>query len=95
MKFLKLWEWIGKQPINVTKHLDAIIEVGEERFIVTGVNYENGRLISLKADKICCEMCKNNPEYNNGYAPPHTCDICGSLDAEDYEMWELRNEISK
>lgn len=37
-----------------------------------------------------CATCKNNSKYNNGYAPPHTCDICTSLDQDDeHEMWEL------
>lgn len=39
---------------------------------------------------INCDTCKNNPKYNNGYAPAHTCDICISLDQEDFEMWEHR-----
>lgn len=34
-----------------------------------------------------CSTCKNNVEY----PPPHTCDICTSLDQEEeYEMWEER-----
>lgn len=34
-----------------------------------------------------CTTCKNNVEY----PPPHTCDICTSLDQEEeYEMWEER-----
>lgn len=36
-----------------------------------------------------CSTCKNNVEY----PPPHTCDICQSLDQEeDYEMWEGKEE---
>lgn len=32
-----------------------------------------------------CSTCKNNVEF----PPPHTCDICTSLDQEEeYEMWE-------
>ena len=31
-----------------------------------------------------CASCKNNVEY----PPPHTCDICTSLDEEEYSMWE-------
>ena len=35
-----------------------------------------------------CSTCKNNVEY----PPPHTCDICTSLDQEEeYEMWEEKN----
>lgn len=32
-----------------------------------------------------CSTCKNNVEF----PPPHTCDICTSLDQEEeYSMWE-------
>lgn len=34
-----------------------------------------------------CSTCKNNVEF----PPPHTCDICTSLDQEeDYGMWEAK-----
>lgn len=34
-----------------------------------------------------CSTCKNNVEF----PPPHTCDICTSLDQEErYEMWESK-----
>ncbi len=34
-----------------------------------------------------CSTCKNNIEF----PPPHTCDICTSLDQEEeYEMWESK-----
>lgn len=37
-----------------------------------------------------CSTCKNNVEY----PPPHTCDICTSLDQEEeYSMWEARNDF--
>lgn len=35
-----------------------------------------------------CTTCKNNVEFS----PPHTCDICTSLDKEEeYEMWEAKD----
>lgn len=35
-----------------------------------------------------CSTCKNNIEF----PPPHTCDICTSLDQEEeYEMWEAKD----
>lgn len=34
-----------------------------------------------------CSTCKNNVEF----PPPHTCDICTSLDQEErYKMWESK-----
>lgn len=35
-----------------------------------------------------CTTCKNNVEF----PPPHTCDICTSLNQEEeYEMWEAKD----
>lgn len=35
-----------------------------------------------------CSTCKNNVEF----PPPHTCDICTSLDQEEeYSMWEEKD----
>lgn len=91
MKLVKLWEKIGKQPLRTSQHIDVIVQSGEDKFFVTGIKYDSGKFIGLQAEKICCKTCKNNSIYNNGYAPPHTCDICTSLDQEeDYEMWELK-----
>ena len=34
-----------------------------------------------------CSTCKNNVKF----PPPHTCDICTSLDQEErYKMWESK-----
>lgn len=40
------------------------------------------------SDCVCdCSTCKNNVEF----PPPHTCDICTSLDQdEEYSMWEAK-----
>lgn len=89
-KLLRLYDKIGKLPYRKCKHMDVMVEFGEDRFFVTEVKYNNKKSVSLKVEKISCETCKNNPRYNNGYSPPHTCDICTSLDSEDYEMWELK-----
>lgn len=52
-------------------------------------NLEIVALSDIK-ENVNCKTCKNNPLYNNGYAPPHTCDVCTSLDSEEYEMWERK-----
>lgn len=38
--------------------------------------------------KMDCSTCKNNVEY----PPPHTCDVCTSLDQKMYCMWEAKGE---
>lgn len=37
-----------------------------------------------------CSTCANNLEY----PPAHTCDICTSLDQEEYSMWKEKYEKS-
>lgn len=38
-----------------------------------------------------CSTCKNNVEF----PPPHTCDICTSLDQEEeYSMWEEKSRTN-
>jgi len=92
MKLIKLWEKIGKQPLKITQHQDTFVQSGRDKFFVTGINYKSGKFIDLQAEKICCNSCKNNPNYNNGYAPLHTCDICTSTDhcEDDYYMWKFK-----
>jgi hypothetical protein len=91
MKFLNLWNRIGKQPIKDTKKLDVVVETEDGRYIVTKINYLNGKLYSLQAERITCNNCKNSPQNNNGYCPPHTCDICTSLDEEEeFGMWNFK-----
>lgn len=85
MKLIKLWNKLGKQPLHITNHTDAIVFVNGEEYYITGIKYENGRPLGFNAVPINCSTCKNNIEY----PPPHTCDICTSLDQEEeYEMWE-------
>ncbi len=35
-----------------------------------------------------CSTCTNNVEF----PPPHTCDVCTSLNQEEkYELWKLKD----
>lgn len=40
--------------------------------------------------KMDCSTCKNNVEY----PPPHTCDVCTSLDQEMHCMWESKRGVT-
>ena len=59
--------------------------VGEE-YLSGDVDVMPKNMFKLSGNAIKdCSTCKNNVEYS----PPHTCDICTSLDQEEeYEMWE-------
>lgn len=85
MKLVDVWKRIGKQPLHITQHTEAKVFVGDEVYFITSIQYENGRPLGFNAIPINCSTCKNNVEF----PPPHTCDICTSLDQEEeYEMWE-------
>lgn len=95
MKYVKMMNKIIKQPIKDIKNNDIIVICGDKKFFVTGIEYESGKLIGLKAVEIGCKTCKNNPKYHDGEYPPHTCDMCDSLDAEPYCMWGTYMHPSK
>lgn len=87
MKLLEIWKRLGRQPITTTKSQDAKVFIEDEEYIITKVRYESGRWVGFEAIKRDCSTCKNNVEF----PPPHTCDICTSLDQEEeYEMWEVK-----
>lgn len=43
-------------------------------------------IIEYPGTNIDCSTCKNNVEY----PPPHTCDVCTSLDEEMHCMWNAK-----
>ena len=62
-------------PVSVAKQIVKSKGLGG----VLGYMAENDEVVKD------CSTCK----YNVEYPPPHTCDICMSLDQEEeYEMWE-------
>lgn len=89
MKLAKIWNKLGRQPLSVTQHTDAKVFIkgmpGE--YYIIGIRYENGKPLGFNAVEINCSTCRNNKEY----PPPHTCDICTSLDQEEeYGMWKAK-----
>lgn len=87
MKLVKIWSKLGKQPLYITQHVDAKVIIEDREYYITGIKYENGRPLGFNAIPINCSTCKNNVEF----PPPHTCDICTSLDQEEeYGMWEAK-----
>lgn len=55
---------------------EQILEIAEK----LGEDHDSNNSDVIK----CCLTCANNVEF----PPPHTCDICDSLDEELYCMWE-------
>ena len=73
---------------TIAEMSENIKKVGSQnRKMKTNIARYQERLIeALYKGKIKnCSTCKNNVEF----PPPHTCDICTSLDQEEeYGMWE-------
>lgn len=87
MKMIDIWKRIGKQPLHITQHSEAKVFIDDREYYITGIRYENGQPLGFDVVPIDCTTCKNNIEF----PPPHTCDICTSLDQEEeYGMWETK-----
>ena len=86
MKLIKIWSKLGKQTVKTLEHQDAKVFIGDEEYYITGIKYESGKPLGFNAVKVDCSTCANNVEY----PPPHTCDVCTSLDTDDYYMWQAK-----
>ena len=59
----------------------------EEQILEDAAEIEGEYDVDISDCIVNCSTCKNNVEFS----PPHTCDICTSLDQEEeYGMWEAK-----
>lgn len=87
MKLLEIWERLGRQSLTITKYQEAKVFIDDKEYIITKVKYDSGKLMGFEAMRKNCSIYKNNIDF----PPPHTCDICTSLeDEEEYKMWEAK-----
>lgn len=85
MKYLKIWEKLGKQPIRVTQNQEATVFIDSKEYFITGIKYESGRMLGFKAVPIGCKTC----EYRQKEVP-HTCDMCDQIGEQGYFMWSYK-----
>ena len=52
MKLVKIWEKLGKQPLRITQHKDAIMFVDNKEYEITGIRYDNGKFIGFEGKQI-------------------------------------------
>lgn len=84
---------------KVTSYMSEVIQtlgflIGEfereeiqEQILEDAAEIEADYDVDVSDCVVNCSTCKNNVEF----PPPHTCDICTSLDQEEeYEMWEAK-----
>lgn len=48
MKLISIWKRIGKQPLKVTQHTDAIVFVDGKEYVISNIKYESGRFIGFE-----------------------------------------------
>lgn len=59
----------------------------QEQILEDAAEIEADYDVDISDCVVNCSTCKNNVEF----PPPHTCDICTSLDQEEeYGMWEAK-----
>ena len=62
-------------------------EESQEQILEDDTEIEADYDVDVSDCIVNCSTCKNNVEF----PPPHTCDICTSLDQdEEYGMWESK-----
>jgi hypothetical protein len=42
MKLINIFDRLGKQPLNVTQHTDAMVAIGDQNIGIQDIRYENG-----------------------------------------------------
>lgn len=42
MKLVKIFDKLGKQPLDITQHTDGKVFVEDEEYYITGIRYGNG-----------------------------------------------------
>lgn len=48
MKLIEIWRRLGKQPLRITQHKEAIVFVDDKEYIITGIKYDSGKFIGFE-----------------------------------------------
>lgn len=49
MKLVEIWKRIGKQPLRITQHKEAIVFVNDEEYVISNIRYDSGKFIGFEA----------------------------------------------
>lgn len=50
MKLVEIWKRIGKQPLRITQHKEAIVFVNDEEYVISNIRYDSGKFIGFEAE---------------------------------------------
>jgi len=48
MKLIEIWKRLGKQPLRITQHKNAIVFVDDKEYEISGIRYDSGKLIGFE-----------------------------------------------
>lgn len=48
MKLIEIWKRLGKQPLKVTQHKEAIVFIDGEEYIISKIRYDSGKFIGFE-----------------------------------------------
>lgn len=48
MKLIEIWKRLGKQPLRVTQHKDAIVFINGKEYEITNIKYDSGKFIGFE-----------------------------------------------
>lgn len=51
MMFSKIFEKIGKQPMNVMDNTEAFVYIRDKKYAIIGMRYEKGKLVGFQMNE--------------------------------------------
>lgn len=48
MKLIEIWKRLGKQPLKITQHEEAVVFVEGKEYIISGIRYQSGKFIGFE-----------------------------------------------
>lgn len=48
MKLVEIWKRLGKQPLKVTQHKEAIVFVDDKEYVISRIRYDSGKFIGFE-----------------------------------------------
>ena len=82
MKLIEIWKRLGKQPLRITQHKNAIVFVDGEEYEISGIRYDSGKFIGFET--------KSKPQWFSEMIKPeeHKRVIVRDEDGKEYRNHE-------
>lgn len=50
MKLIEIWKRLGRQPLRITQHKDAVVFVGDSKYRIKNIRYDHGKFIGFETE---------------------------------------------